>query len=128
MGEYKISKDRPIFAKGLDFKVLILNSCENGKFHLIILFICSVFKHSVNSKEFNFKNPWINSILNLFSKLNGNTTVESGIKDEIKKLFKILLVDLGTWPKIKELEKFPIKFNSTFYGHNIDKIFLQKNK
>ena len=42
--EYKISKDRPILAKYLDFKFLIINACENGKLHLVIPFICCVFK------------------------------------------------------------------------------------
>ena len=126
LGEYKISKDRPILAKDLDFKALILSACENGKLHLIIPFICSVFKHSVNSKVFKAKNPWINSILNLLAELNWNTAVESGIKDEIKKLFKILQIDIGTWPKTKELEKCPIKANSTFYGQDIDKDFFCK--
>ena len=52
LSEYKISKDRPILAKDLDLKNLIIESCKNGKLHLVIPFICCVFKYAPNSKVF----------------------------------------------------------------------------
>ena len=125
LGEYKISKERPILAKDLDFKTLIINACENGKLHLVIPFICCVFNYAKNSKVFKVTNPWINSILNLLAELNGNAVVDQSIKAEIKNLFDTLKADVNSWPKTKELEKCQIKVNSTFYG-DIDKEFLYK--
>ena len=46
LSEYKISKDRPILAKDLDFKTLIINSCENGNLGLVVTFISYVFKYA----------------------------------------------------------------------------------
>ena len=126
LGEYKISKNRPILAKDLDFKTLIIDACENGKLHLVIPFICCVFKYTKNSKVFKVTNPWISSILNLLCELHGNSAVDPGIKEEIKNLFKILSTDINSWPKTKELEKYHIKANSPYYGGNIDKDFFYK--
>ena len=126
LGEYKISKDRPILAKDLDFKTLIIEACEKGKLHLVIPFICCVFKYAVNSKVFKFTNPWISSILNLLSELNSNPAVEPGLKEEIKSLFKTLQADINIWPKTKELEKCHIKTNSSFYVREINKEFFYK--
>ena len=126
LGEYKISKDRPILAKDLDFKSLIINACENGKLHLVIPFICCVFKSAPNSKVFRITNPWINSILNLLAELNCNSAVDQGVKEEIKNLFIILKTDINNWPKTKELEKCHIKANSPFYGRDVDKDYFYK--
>lgn len=123
LGVYKISKDRPILAKDLDFKSLIINACENEKLHLVIPFICCVFKHAPDSKVFRITNPWINSILNLLVELYGNPAVEQGVKEEIKNLLLILKTDINNWPKTKELEKCHIKSN----GRDIDKDFFYKN-
>ena len=128
LGEYKISKDRPILAKDLDFKSFILTSCENGKLHLAIPFIYFVFKYAPKSKVFKVTNPWINSILNILFELNSNSAVEPYVKEEIKNLFNILQLDINSWelPKNKVLEKIHIKANSNFYGREIDKEFFYK--
>ena len=121
LSEYKISKDRPILAKDLDFKTLIINTCQNGNLHLVIPFICCVFKYAPNSKVFKSTNPWVGSILNLMAELNSNSIVEQGVKEEIKNLFKSLKADITTWPKTKELEKCHIKSSSPYYGQDVDK-------
>ena len=121
LSEYKISKDRPILAKDLDFRILITSSCENGNLHLVVPFICCVFKYATNSKVFKPTNPWVGSILNLMAELNSNSQVEQGVKEEIKNLFKNLKADINTWPKTKELEKIHIKSSSPYYGQDVDK-------
>lgn len=126
LGEYKISKDRPILAKDLDFKSLIINACQNGKLNLVVPFICCVFKSCPNSKVFRVSNPWISSILNLLVELHSNQAVDQQIKEEIKNLFKILKTDMNQFSKTKELEKYPIKSNLTYYGHDVDKDFFCK--
>ena len=126
LSEYKISKDRPILAKDLDFKTLIINSCENGNLNLVIPFISCVFKYASNSKVFKSTNPWVCSILNLMAELNSNQNVEQGVKDEIKILFKNLKADINSWPKTKELENCQIKTNSPYYGQDVDKEYFSK--
>ena len=124
--EYKISKDRPILAKDLDFKTLIINACEKGHLHLVVPFISCVFKYATNSKVFKPTNPWVGSILNLMNELFLNSIVEQGVKEEIKNLFKNLKADISTWPKTNELEKCHIKTNSPYYGQEVDKDFFYK--
>jgi hypothetical protein len=126
LGEYKISKNRPILAKDLDFKTLIIDACENGKLHLVIPFICCVFKYTKNSKVFKMTNPWINSIFNLLVELHANSAVDPAVKEEIKNLFKFLTIDINSWPKTKELEKCHIKTGSPYYSRDIDKDFFIK--
>ena len=126
LSEYKISKDRPILAKDLDFKTLIINSCENGNLHLVVPFVSCVFKYASFSKVFKSTNPWVCSILNLMAELNLNPIVEQSVKTEIKNLFKNLKADINTWPKTNELEKCNIKVNSPYYGHEVDKEFINK--
>ena len=126
LSEYKISKDRPILAKDLDFKTLIINACENGNLHLVVPFICCVFKYASNSKVFKSTNPWVCSILNLMAELNLNPVVDQGVKDEIKILFKNLKADINSWPKTNELEKCNIKVNSAYYGQDVDKEYFLK--
>ena len=124
LSEYKISKDRPILAKDLDFKTLIIKACENGNLHLVVPFICCVFKYASNSKVFRSTNPWVGSILNLMAELNANPIVEQGVKEEINNLFKNLKADITSWPKTNELEKVQIKANSPFYNQDVDKNFF----
>ena len=124
--EYKISKDRPILAKDLDFKTLITDACEKGHLHLVVPFITCVFKYATNSKVFKPTNPWVGSILNLMNELFLNKIVEQGVKEEIKNLFKNLKADISTWPKTNELEKCHIKTNSTYYGQDVDKEYFFK--
>ena len=126
LSEYKISKDRPILAKDLDFKTLIINACENGNLSLVVPFISCVFKYACFSKVFKATNPWVGSILNLMAELHSHPIVEQGVKNEIKNLFKNLKADINTWPKTKELEKCNIKANSPYYGHEVDKEFINK--
>ena len=126
LSEYKISKDRPILAKDLDFKNLIFNACENGNLNLVIPFITCVFKYSSNSKVFRASNPWVTSILNLLAELHSNSVVEQGVKEEIKNCFKNLKADINSWPKTNELEKCHIKANSPYYGQDVDKEFFYK--
>ena len=126
LSEYKISKDRPILAKDLDFKTLIINSCENGNLNLVIPFVSCVFKYASFSKVFKSTNPWVCSILNLMAELNSNPILEQSVKTEIKNLFKNLKADINTWPKTNELEKCNIKVNSPYYGHEVDKEFINK--
>lgn len=71
-------------------------------------------------------NPWISSILNLLVELHSNQAVDQQIKEEIKNLFKILKTDMNQFSKTKELEKYPIKSNLTYYGHDVDKDFFAK--
>lgn len=127
LGEYKISKDRPILAKDLDFRTLIIYSCENGKLHLSIPFICSILKYAPNSKVFKDTNPWISSILNLLAELWGNENVNNSVKNEIKNLFKVFKKEVSNCvPKTKELGEYNIKTNSSFYNTDIDKDSFSK--
>ena len=121
LGISLISKNRPIFAKDLDFKELIFNSYENGKLCIIIPFICKVFKYVSKSKVFHTKNPWINAILCLLWELCNKSSIDNSIKDEIKSLFKAIDVDTNSLTITKDLEKYHVKKTSqNFYKNRFE--------
>ena len=128
LGISLISKNRPIFAKDLDFKELIFSSYENGKLCIVIPFICKVFKYVKNSKVFHTKNPWINAILCLLWELCNKSSIDNSIKEEIKTLFKTIDVDTSSLTITKDLDKYHVKKTSqNLYknrGYEIDQNFL----
>ena len=99
LGKLTLSRNKPILAKDLDFRDLIQNAYETGKLSVIIPFISKILEHTVNTKVFNLKNPWLNSILTILNSIYVKPGLRQNLMFEIEELFK----KLG----IKEISKFP---------------------
>ena len=94
-----LSRNKPILSKDLDFRDLIQNAYEKGTLNVIIPFISKILEHTVNTKVFNLKNPWLNSILTILNSIFIKPGLRPNLKFEIEELFK----KFG----IKEPNKFP---------------------
>ena len=99
LGRLTLSRNKPILAKDLDFRDLIQNAYEKGTLNVIIPFISKILEHTVNTKVFNLKNPWLNSVLTILNSIFIKPGLRPNLKFEIEELFK----KFG----IKEPNKFP---------------------
>jgi len=104
LGIMTLAKNRPILAKDLDLKELIFDAYENGKLGPIITFICKIIEHSVKTKVFHSKNPWIQAILSVFSELYCKPNLKTNLKFEIDNIFRRLELDLAAYPQTRVLD------------------------
>ena len=116
LGIITLSKNRPILAKDLDMKELILDAYENGKLNIIIIFISKIIEHSAKTKVFNPKNPWIQAILSLLQEVKLITNLKTKIKLEIENLFKKLELDNSTITSSKLLDNRKVCQNSSDFS------------
>ena len=129
LGKLTLSRNKPILAKDLDFRDLLLSAFEAGKLNIIVPFTSKVLQNSINSKVFTQKNPWMRailSILNSVSKING---IINNIILEIKELFKKLNINDENTDLInnKFFEgKIPNK-NSSDFNFNSNQIMFSNN-
>ena len=116
LGIITLSKNRPILAKDLDMKELILDAYENGKLNIIIIFISKIIEHSAKTKVFNPKNPWIQAILSLLQEVKLIPNLKTKIKFEIENLFKKLELDNSTITTSKLLDNRKVCQNSSDFS------------
>ena len=100
LGKITLFRNKPILAKDLDFRELLQNAYENGKLGVIIPFVSKILVHSNQTKVFNLKNPWLNSILSILNSIYNKQGLRQVIMHEIEQLFN----KLG----VKDLSKFPV--------------------
>jgi CCR4-NOT transcription complex subunit 1 len=115
LGIITLSKNRPILAKDLDMKELIIDAYENGKLNIIIIFISKILEHSAKTKVFHPKNPWIQAILSLLAEISIKPNLKNKIKIEIDNLFQKLELDMVT-PTSKLLDNKKICQNSSDFS------------
>ena len=116
LGIITLSKNRPILAKDLDMKELILDAYENGKLNIIIIFISKIIEHSAKTKVFNPKNPWIQAILSLLQEVKLIPNLKNKIKFEIENLFKKLELDNSSITTSKLLDNRKVCQNSSDFS------------
>ena len=88
LGLITIYKNRPILAKDLDLKEILIDAYKNGKLIPIVSFVCKILEYSKNNIIFNINNPWINALLSLLFEIYNKNS--HNIKNEIDNLFKLL--------------------------------------
>ena len=96
LGFNTLSKNKPIWAKDIDFKELISNSYKKGELNTIIPFTCRVFSFISKTKIFNANNPWINSILCLLKEIYYKSALCLALKEEIRNFFENVKVDMNS--------------------------------
>ncbi len=115
LGIITLSKNRPILAKDLDMKELIIDAYENGKLNIIIIFISKILEHSAKTKVFHPKNPWIQAILSLLAEVSNKSNLKNKIKIEIDNLFQKLELDMVP-PTSKLLDNKKVCQNSSDFS------------
>ena len=126
LGMLTLKRNKPILAKDLDFRDLIQNAYETGKLSVIVPFISKILEHSISTKVFNLKNPWLNSILSILNSIHSKPGLRQNLLFEIEELFgKFGIQDLTKFPKSNFLDnKIPIKNSQDF---NINQMNTSNN-
>lgn len=104
LGIMTLAKNRPILAKDLDLKELIFDAYENGRLGPIITFVCKILEHSVKTKVFHPKNPWIQALLSVMAELHYRPNLKNNLKFEIDNIYKKLELELSTYPQTRVLD------------------------
>ena len=134
LGKLTLSRNKPILAKDLDFREILLNAFESGKLNIIVPFVSKILENSINSKVFTLKNPWIRAVLSILNSISITQGLRNNIIFEIKDLFKKLNVndENNELFNSRILEgKIPNKNSSDFNNTNINQnqiIFSNNNQ
>ena len=129
LGKLTLSRNKPILAKDLDFRDLLLMAFETGKLNVIVPFTTKILANSINSKVFTLKNPWMRAILGILNQIVNTPGLRNNIIFDIKDLFKKLNVtdDIIEHLNNSFLEgKIPNK-NSPDFNNNYNQILYQNN-
>lgn len=130
LGKLTLSRNKPILAKDLDFRDLLLNAFETGKLNVIVPFTSKILENSKGSKVFTIKNPWIRAILGILNSVANIQGLRNNIIFEIKELFKKLGINDENIeiPNTNILEgKIPNKNSADFIIQNQNQILFQNN-
>lgn len=125
LGIMTLAKNRPILAKDLDLKDLIFDAYENGKLGPIITFVCKILEHSVKTKVFHPKNPWIQALLSVLAELYFRPNLKTNLKFEIDNIFKKLELDLAAYPQTRVLDGIIVCKDSLDFMKVINNILIR---
>jgi CCR4-NOT transcription complex subunit 1 len=95
-----VGGNRPILAKELDIKQLLVEGFTSKKLKLVVTFVCRILKECSKSSIFKHHNPWIKANLEILREiydygLNQNLINQAGeIQMEIDTLFRSLGLSL----------------------------------
>ncbi len=109
LGLITLGKNKPILAKDLDLKELLIDAYKNGKLSSRVIFVVKILEHTYENKIFQPKNPWIQAILSLLLEIYSKTNLKEKIKEEIEKLIKYLNIDTKQIPVSKILDNIQIQ-------------------
>ena len=102
LGKLTLYRNKPILAKDIDFRDLLLNAFESGKLFIIVPFVSKILENSIHSRVFNLRNPWMKAILSILNSIFNMTNISKNISFEIQELFEKL--------QIKDLTEFTNNF------------------
>ena len=104
LGIMTLAKNKPILAKDLDLKELIFDAYENGRLGPIVTFVCKILEHSLKTKVFHPKNPWVQALLSVLAELYHRPNLKNTLKFEIDNIFKKIDLDLSSYQQTRILE------------------------
>lgn len=106
MGGLTVAGNRPIYAKELDIKKLLVEAFYSDKLRYVITFICRIFKECQKSSIFKHSNPWIKANLEILREIydlsyqNNMDGTKSEILLEIDSMCKCMMLNSIT--EVKE--------------------------
>ena len=100
LGLMTIAKNRPILAKELDLKQILIEGHKQGCLKLQILLVCQILRQSYTSTVFKPSNPWMRVIICLLGELNAQLQDSKtlNLKYEIINMFEFLKIDSRQFP------------------------------
>lgn len=112
LGIMTLARNKPILSKDLELKELIYDAYQNGKLTAIIPFICRILDHSLKTKVFHPKNPWIQAIMSILFELFNKSQLRITLRFEIENIFKKLEIDMNQVNQSRVLDQFVVNPNS----------------
>ncbi|GJD10455.1 CCR4-NOT transcription complex subunit 1 [Galdieria sulphuraria] len=94
IGILTLARNKPILAKDLDLKNILLDAYSRGRLIAAIPFTAKVLDSCKKSKIFRPPNPWLMAILGLLKELYNLPDLKLNLKFEVEVLCKNISVDL----------------------------------
>lgn len=113
LGLMTLARNKPILAKKLVLKDLVIDAYSNGRLIAIIPFVAKVLEPSSMSKIFKPPNPWLMAILALLREIFELENLKLNLKFEIEVLFNNLQI------KMKDVEPTVIVSGLSINGKNL---------
>lgn len=109
MGIITIGDNKPILAKDLDLKEILIEGYNTGGITLPLVLICQILRRAQNSKVFKPNNPWMRAIFSLLVDLSQIPSVMSnfGSQNEISLLYETLGIPKDYYPPAKIITPKP---------------------
>uniref|UniRef100_A0A7R9U950 CCR4-NOT transcription complex subunit 1 n=1 Tax=Pinguiococcus pyrenoidosus TaxID=172671 RepID=A0A7R9U950_9STRA len=98
LGMTTLARNRPILARNLDLKELLLQGYECGKLIAIAPFVAKVLEGAVRSAAFRPPNPWTMAILSTLKDLHVLDNLKMNIKFEVELLCNKLDIKVDQVP------------------------------
>mmetsp|Transcript_120 Transcript_120/g.241 ORF Transcript_120/g.241 Transcript_120/m.241 type:complete len:2189 (+) Transcript_120:93-6659(+) len=95
LGLMTLARNRPILAKKLVLKELVLRAYSDGRLIAIIPFVAKVLEPTTQSRIFKPPNPWLMAILALLKEIMEVDNLKLNLKFAIECLFNHLHIEIG---------------------------------
>jgi CCR4-NOT transcription complex subunit 1 len=69
LGILTVAINRPIYAKELDLKQMLVEGFTSEKLKLTVFFVCRILKECQKSTVFKHQNPWVKAILEILREI-----------------------------------------------------------
>ena len=81
LGGLTVGSNRPLHAKELDLKQLLIEGFQTERLKYVVIFSCRILKEAVICKSAIFKiaNPWISSVLGLLKEIKEHQMSSFGL-------------------------------------------------
>jgi hypothetical protein len=96
LGLLTVANNRPIYAKELDLKQLLIEAFTSDKMKYVVVFVSRILKECKSSTIFKHNNPWVKANLEIlkeiyeYCQVNNANGSQNDILFEIDGLFKVL--------------------------------------
>lgn len=94
LGLLTISKNKPLRAKNLSLKELIIEAYEQGRSIAVIPFVAKVLEACAKSSVFKAPNPWLMALVGLLREIFDLPDLKLNLKFEIEVLFNNLQIKM----------------------------------
>jgi CCR4-NOT transcription complex subunit 1 len=98
LGVLTLGRNRPLLARHLDLKALLLEAYGRGAMIAVIPFVAKVVEPARGSRVWSPPNPWTVALLGLLAEIYAHPDLKLNLKFEVERLFKHLGVSLAETP------------------------------
>lgn len=90
LGLLTIAQNKPLRARQLDLKKILVDAYERGRLIAVIPFVAKILEACVKSRVFRPPNPWLMAIIALLREISDQDGLKLNLKFEIEVLFNVL--------------------------------------